>query len=584
VCLPPSQGSLSHKFGRLRLVSKGGLSAELLVGRRPKTFDEEAVSLLAPAGLWFLLAGPIVLLLYLIQSRYRPRVVASLLLWKRMARDLEAEAAWRRPRWDALLALQLLVALLAGLALARPAVLGGGGQRLVMVLDTSASMAARDVSPSRFAAARQQVMDSVNGAPPGTRVWLVTSGAVPRLVVDDGSPADVVGALDGLQPEAVAGDLPTALMIAAGLAAPEAGNGSQVVAVTDGAFSLDLPPQAVPISFKFVGGGSQNLAVSDVSLRRPVETTDYLAGFARVVNFGSDPRTTSMTIIADGLPVDRAPIQVDGGSHAEATFRVPASAQSVSVVLAERAPLAADDRVDVVGYARSARRVTIVSDAPSAWEHVLSVVPNVSIRSIHRQDFPPSDFSSDDIVLLDGLPPDDVRGSGLIVVNPPDGNSVLNRVESGPRLRRAANFDADDPLLLGVDIGPLIVQQVQLAAMPAWATASVSAEDTPLILHGRMGDQRLVIFAFDPTKSNLPHLAAFPLLMANVVDWLTPGRTPVLQAGLGSKSNIQPRAIADIPASNAAAPAPALAERWPWLLAAAGVVFLLEWAVAIRRG
>src|SRR5579859_998259 len=100
------------------------------------------MSLLAPIGLWFLVALPVIFVLYLIQSRYRPQVVASLLLWKRMARDLEAEAAWRRPRWDLLLALQLLVAVAAAVALARPAVSGAGSQRLAIVLDTSASMAA----------------------------------------------------------------------------------------------------------------------------------------------------------------------------------------------------------------------------------------------------------------------------------------------------------------------------------------------------------------------------------------------------------------------------------------------------------
>src|SRR5215216_3814244 len=110
------------------------------------------MTLLAPVGLWFLLALPAIFILYLIQSRYRPQVVASLLLWKRMARDLEAEASWRRPRWDLLLALQLLAALLAALALAHPATFAGSGPRLVLVLDTSASMAARDVQPNRFAA------------------------------------------------------------------------------------------------------------------------------------------------------------------------------------------------------------------------------------------------------------------------------------------------------------------------------------------------------------------------------------------------------------------------------------------------
>ena len=543
------------------------------------------MSLLAPVGLWFLLAVPAIFVLYLIRSRYRPHVVASLLLWKRMARDLEAEAAWRRPRWDLILALQLLVALLMGLALARPAVPGGGGQRLVVVLDRSASMAARDVQPTRFGAARQQVIDLVNGASPDTRVWLMTAGAVPRVLVDNGSPASVSAALDRLQPEAGAGDLASAVRIAAGLAAPEGGAGSQVVVVTDGASPLEVPAQAVPVSFKLVGGGGQNLAVSDVALRRPAESTDgYLAGFARVVNFGSKPLVTSMTILADGLAVDRSPVQVDGSSHADATFRVPAGVQRVSVVLADREALAIDDRVDVAGYARSGRRVTIVSDTPATWEHVFSVVPNVTTRTLHRQDFPPPDLASDDVVLLDNVAPVNTTGSALILVNPPEGNSILNRVDTLPRARRAVSFDPRDPLLLGLDIAPLVVQQVQRAVTPAWAAASVSAEDTPLIVHGRIGDQRTVVFAFDPNKSNLPHLAAFPLLMANVVDWLTPGRTDVLHAGLGARSNIQPHAIADLPAAGGAVSVPALAELWPLLVAAAGIIFLLEWAVAVRRG
>jgi Ca-activated chloride channel homolog len=540
---------------------------------------------LQPGALWFLLTVPAIFILYLIQSRYRPQVVASLLLWKRMARDLEAEAAWRRPRWDLLLALQLLVALLAALALARPAIFGGGSERLVLVLDTSASMSARDVQPTRFAAARQEVINLANAAPPDARVSLITAGVQPRVVVENGSAANVLGALDSLQPESDAGDLRSALGIAAGLAAPEAANGSQVIAITDGAFTLDLPPQAVPVSFKLVGGGTQELAVSEVSLRRPVESTDYLAGFVRVVNFAADPRSTTLAILADGLLVDRSPVEVPAAGHSEATFRIPSTAQSISVGLVDRGALPANDRVDVVGYARWARRVTIVSEAPSIWEHVLSVVPNVTTRSMHLADVVPADVSADDIFLFDGVqPPDLPNAAGLVLVNPPDSSSGLTRVDALPRQRRAVSFDGEDPLLVGVDIAPLNVQQLKRANLPAWAAASVAAEDTPLILHGRLGNQRTVIFAFDPNKSNLPHLAAFPLLMGNIVDWLTPGREAVVRGGLGSKTNIQPRPLADLPASGSSTPAPSLTELWPWLIAAAGGLFALEWAVALRRG
>jgi Ca-activated chloride channel family protein len=545
------------------------------------------MTLLAPVGLWSLLALPAIFVLYLIQSRYRPRVVASLLLWKGMTRDLEAEAAWRRPRWDVLLALQLLVALCAALALARPAVSGGGPARLIVVLDTSASMAARDVPPTRFAAARQQVADVLSMAAQDARVSLVTAGIRPRIVVDNGSAADVLGALDSLRTEPDAGDMASALRIAAGLAAPDAATGSHVVAVTDGAFDLSLPPQAVPVSFRLVGGSGGNLAVSEVSLRKPIDRADYVAGFARVVNFTSDPRTTAITIMADSLAVDRSALQVPGSGHAEVTFRVPATAQSIAVVIADRDQASAGDRVDLPGYARWARNATIVSDTPALWEHVLSVVPDLTIsRSIRPLDFQAAGVGPDDIVLFDNVVPAELPKSGLILVNPPDTSPLLTRVELNPipRQRRAEQFDPEDPLLAGLDIGALNVQQMARAVTPAWAASAVDAPDTPLILHGRSGEQRVIIFAFDPNKSNLPHLAAFPVLMANAIDWLTPGRLAVLHGGLGSKTSIAPRPAADVPASAAAEAVPSLSELWPWFAAAGGVLFLLEWAVAIRRG
>jgi Ca-activated chloride channel family protein len=542
------------------------------------------MTLLAPSALWALLAVPAIFILYLIQSRYRPQVVASLMLWKRMARDLEAEASWRRPRWDLLLALQLLVALLVALALARPAVLGSGGERLVVVLDTSASMAARDVQPNRFAAARQAVGDVVNAVPLDARVSLVVAGRQPRVAVENGSPSNVLDALDDLQPESDASDLPSAIRVGSGLAAPAAGSGSQVVVVTDGADQLNVPRQPVPVSFKMVGGGGDNLAISEVSLRRPIDRADYLAGFARVVNFGGAARSTSMIVLADSLPVDRAPVDVPAVGHADATFRVPANAQTISVVLAERDVLAAGDRVDVQGYARWARNATIVSDAPTAWEHVLAVVPDLTTRSIKPADFRASDYGPNDVVLFDNVLPASLPQSPVVIVNPPDTSTLLVRSDTLMRQRRAERFDPDDPLLRGLDIAPLAIQQLERAVTPAWAASSVDAEDTPLIMHGRMQDQRAVIFTFDPAKSNLPHLAAFPLLMANVVDWLTPGRDAVLHGGLGAESNIQPHAVTDTTAANASGVVPSTIELWPWLIGAAMLFFALEWAVAVRRG
>jgi Ca-activated chloride channel homolog len=361
------------------------------------------MNFLAPSGLWFLLGIPVILVLYLIQSRYRPQVVASLMLWRHLTRDLEADAAWRRPRWDLLLALQLLIALLVALVLARPAMDVGSGQHLVVVMDTSSSMRARDVSPSRFEAAQNIAADAIREAGDGAKVTLVKAGQRPQVIVDAATPAVATSAVQSLTPETESGDMATAVRVAAGAAQSQVGWAGRVVAVTDGAFTLDVSPQAVPVTFKLVGGTAENMALSEVTLRRLIERGDSLAGFARVVNFGSTARSPTMTIVADAVAVDRRTVQVPASGHIDATFRVPSSAQSVSVVLSDRDAMSGDDRVDVAGYARTAPSITIVSDEPEIWQRVLAVVPDVKTRTVSPREFRASDALDGGIVLLDGV-------------------------------------------------------------------------------------------------------------------------------------------------------------------------------------
>ena len=83
-------------------------------------------------------------------------------------RDREASTFFQRLQRDPLLILQILALLALALALARAGrrrCMGEGARKVVVVLDTSASMKARDVSPSRFDAARGEAAHA------GARGW-----------------------------------------------------------------------------------------------------------------------------------------------------------------------------------------------------------------------------------------------------------------------------------------------------------------------------------------------------------------------------------------------------------------------------
>src|SRR6266404_2834433 len=124
------------------------------------------------------------LLLYFLKVRRRQLPVSSLLLWQAALRDREASTFFQRLQRDPLLILQLLALLALALALARPAVtvMGHGAKRIVVVLDTSASMKATDVSPSRFARAQREALGLVGGLGAGAEVMVIEAAVQPRVL------------------------------------------------------------------------------------------------------------------------------------------------------------------------------------------------------------------------------------------------------------------------------------------------------------------------------------------------------------------------------------------------------------------
>src|SRR3954449_2056 len=102
---------------------------------------------------WAALAGaaifiPLLLILYFLKLRRREMTVPSTLLWKKAIQDLQVNAPFQKLRRNLLLLLQLLLLLLLLLALSRPVTnfTPGAGKTTVILIDRSASMAAKDTN------------------------------------------------------------------------------------------------------------------------------------------------------------------------------------------------------------------------------------------------------------------------------------------------------------------------------------------------------------------------------------------------------------------------------------------------------
>ena len=134
----------------------------------------------------------LVLLMYMLRLRRRPVLVSSTMLWKRAVRDMEGNVPWQKLSPTLLLFVHLLIVLLLALAIARPVMDTdlADGQRVALVIDTSASMAAVVDGESALEVAKRDARERVrslfdSGRSP--RVTLIEAGFEPRIVVRDSS-------------------------------------------------------------------------------------------------------------------------------------------------------------------------------------------------------------------------------------------------------------------------------------------------------------------------------------------------------------------------------------------------------------
>ena len=487
------------------------------------------MNLLVPAGLALSLTLPIIIIFYLLKVRRHDEEVSSTFLWNDLVRDLAAHEPLQRLKWNLLLVLQLIGLALLTFGLARPFTeqIGEKPVHAVLLLDGSASMQATDVRPSRFAKAVDHARQTLASLPDNSVATAVLVAAHPQVLVaatDDRH--QVEHALADAQPSGASADMREALLLARSLGGDPAAR--RIYLFTDAAFTLppDLPED---LGFVQVDSVAQpdtgNLGVTTMATRPDPRDNRRQQLFTRVENFTTRPAQATLTIAVDGQAVEERPVNLAPDGQTEQVFEdLPAGARWASITVASKGGdngLALDDTAYAVLVQRKPAQVLLVSSGNAFLEKVLSLLPNVDLFRISDRRYLAVEADRFDVVIFDGyLPPLLPRGN-LLVINPPDHGPLRSSGEI--RRPRATTWERDDPLMAFVDVRDLNINRAQKLDLPRWAKPLVSTADgTALFAAGQDGDRRMAVLPFDLRQSNLPNSPAFPILMSNVMTYLSP--------------------------------------------------------------
>ncbi|SDL65940.1 VWA domain-containing protein [Tessaracoccus oleiagri] len=170
---------------------------------------------LSPQRLWSLLALPLLIVVYLVLLRLKKRVSLRFTNTGVLNRVVGGQRRWTRH-----VAVAMALASLVALALAWAQPLGTEMERreratVIMVVDTSQSMQATDVEPSRLEAAKSEAQLFINELPESYNVALVALNGAPSVRMppstDRGALSRALGALQLADGTAIGGAIDEAL-------------------------------------------------------------------------------------------------------------------------------------------------------------------------------------------------------------------------------------------------------------------------------------------------------------------------------------------------------------------------------------
>jgi von Willebrand factor type A domain len=467
--------------------------------------------------------------LYLVRLRRRRVVVAFAPLWLGLAGEPRATRFSRRLRhWLSLaLALALFGAIWVGAVDPHPAAVDLAGRSLVILIDRSASMSARDEPGTRLQAAKARAIEIAAGLTPADRALIASFAA--DASAESGFETDphrLARAIVAVTPSEESGDLPRALAFAA--AVLHGRPGPTVVLISDGGFSDDArraPPAGLDLRYAPVGKRAKNVGILSFAARRLPADPGTVETVLVVQSFGPAPARVGVEIGVGGTIVEKLSLSLAPGERRHlALENLFAPEARIEARLTGVDDLALDDRATAVVPPLPRRHVLRVGGPDLYLDGaLLSLGRTVRVDRLGAAEVDDAAARAPDydLVIFDGVTPTVSPTVGRYLYLNPDGDGSPFPVRGTVRdpVLDPASLHREHPVLRGLDLTDVNVAEAHRLALAPGDLALAGSFGVPLVVARERPGLRIAALSFDPRRSDLPMRPAFPLLIANALAW-----------------------------------------------------------------
>lgn len=475
------------------------------------------MSFLNPFGLLGLIGVLILILIYIIKSKYKEYTIASTYIWELSEKFMQKKNPISKISGLLSLILQILIVITLSFALSHPIIsIPNSAKNYVFVVDTSASMHINN----RIEIAKDKMIEIINESKNDSKFTIVLAEQEAVTLCKDLSDKNkVIQAVENISASYLSNSLDNAMNLAQEMFSED--NTLNIVLFTDSRYAYTNNIEVVNVE-----NNETNISVNSLKFK---QFDDTLKFSGQVISYNADTNVNIQLFIDDTL---KGETSVEASSNEETNYSFDVEYQDFEkacVKVTNQDSLSLDNEYIIYGNnSLDSYNVLLVSEKPFYIKSLLTSIANVTLNTTNSY----TNQTGYDLYIFDSYSPKSLPEDGSVwLFNTPTnienaGFTVQGdvQIDNGANLEYTKlNTSIYQEITDGLSNSSISVSKFkQYSLITAYATI-LHYENYSMVFAGvNENGNRQVVFSFDLHDSNLPLLLDYILLFNNMLKYSLP--------------------------------------------------------------
>lgn len=477
------------------------------------------MNLLSPIGLLGLIGVPVLILIYIIKSKYQEKIIASTYIWELSEKFLTKKSPLSKLSGLLSLILQILTIIFLSFALAHPIIsIPNAAKNYVLILDNSASMNIND----RIKLAKTEMLEIVEDAKNDSTFTIIVSSDKSTILCENITNKEkVVQTINSIKPTTLSSNTDEAISFAQEIFNND--NSSMVYLFTDNSY---LSTNNINVINLY--DNDYNASINSLYYTQSDEKLTFKGD---VTSYDIDNSLTIELYLDDEFVLSSDVICI---KDVATEFSIETSYKEfikASVKITNEDDLSLDNEYVIYGNESIDNyKILLVSNEPFYLKSILNVFNQAALTTIGTSSY--SNQSGYDLYVFDSYSPTRLPDDGsiwLFNVKENIANSGFTSQESvnvtdGAKLKvSVSNDDVFKTLSQNLFGNEIVVSSFQKYSLISSYTTLLHYQNQPMVFAGvNPNGNRQVVFSFDLHNSNLPLLLDYIILFNNMIKYSLP--------------------------------------------------------------